>query len=183
MARDGYDDCITFLDDQLGRLLEELSGRGLLDNTVVIITSDHGESLGEHGLYLHGISLYLDETAVPLVILSPNAPANRAVAEPGSLRDLPATVVDQLGLAAGSPFPGHSLADYWFLAPGEVPPETTPALSEHSGCSAFEAQDARSLSRRDVQMSLAAMGRTTSERARDPSSFTTSGSTRPNART
>ena len=39
------------------------------------------------------------------------------MAEPVSLRDLPATVVDQLGLSAGSPFPGHSLAAYWSLHP------------------------------------------------------------------
>ena len=79
----------------------------------MIITSDHGESFGDHGFFGHGNSLYLDEIAVPLVILSPDAPAGRVVAEPVSLRDLPATVVDLLGLSAGSPFPGHSLAAYW----------------------------------------------------------------------
>lgn len=57
LARDCYDDCIAFLDEQLGWLLDELSGQGLLDNTLVIITSDHGESFGDHGLYLHGTSL------------------------------------------------------------------------------------------------------------------------------
>jgi len=159
MARDCYDDCIAFLDDHLGQLLEELQGQGVLDNTLVIITSDHGESFGDHGLFLHGTSLYLDEIAVPLVILSPDAPANRVVAEPVSLRDLPATVVDRLGLSAGSPFPGHSLAAYWFLTPGQVPPEVTPALSEHSTVTAFQPQDERSLSRQDVQMSLVALGR------------------------
>ena len=74
MARDCYDDCIAFLDDQLGRLLDKLQGQGLLDNTLVIITSDHGESFGVHGLFGHGGSLYLDEVAVPLVILCPGAP-------------------------------------------------------------------------------------------------------------
>ncbi len=96
MARDCYDDCIAFLDEQLGQLMDNLNGQGLLENTVVIITSDHGESFGDHGLYLHGTSLYLDEIGVPLVILSPDAPANRVVNEPVSLRDLPATVVDSL---------------------------------------------------------------------------------------
>ena len=115
MARDCYDDCIAFLDDQLGRLLDELRGQGLLDNTVVIITSDHGEAFGDHGLFGHGYSVYLDEIAVPLVILSPDAPAGRVVDSPVSLRDLPATVVDQLGLSAGSPFPGRSLAAYWTI--------------------------------------------------------------------
>ena len=60
----------------------------------------------------------LDEIGVPLVILSPGAPAGRVVRSPVSLRDLPATVVDRLGLSAGSPFPGRSLAAYWGLPPG-----------------------------------------------------------------
>ena len=113
MARDCYDDCIAFLDEQLGRLLDRATGQGLLDNTVVIITSDHGEAFGDHGFFGHSHSLYLDEIGVPLVILSPGAPAGRVVDSPVSLRDLPATVVDLLGLSAGSPFPGRSLAAYF----------------------------------------------------------------------
>jgi arylsulfatase A-like enzyme len=160
MARDCYDDCIAFLDDQLGQLLDKLQGQGLLDNTLVIITSDHGESFGDHGLFLHGTSLYLDETAVPLVILSPDAPAGRIVTEPVSLRDLPATVVERLGFSAGSPFPGHSLAAYWSLTPGKVPAEITPALSEHATETAFQQPEAeKSLRRRDVQMSVVARER------------------------
>ena len=46
MARDCYDDCIAALDAQLGRLLESLQSQGLLENTEVIITSDHGEAFG-----------------------------------------------------------------------------------------------------------------------------------------
>ena len=122
MARDCYDDCIAFLDEQLGRLLDELQGQGLLDNTDVIITSDHGEAFGDHGYFGHAFTRRLDEIGVPLVILSPTAPAGRVVDSPVSLRDLPATVVDLLGLSAASPFPGRSLAAYWKLAPGEVPP-------------------------------------------------------------
>ena len=73
MARDCYDDCIAFLDEQLGRLLDELRRQGLLDNTVVIITSDHGEAFGDHGIFGHSHSVYLDEIGVPLVILAPGA--------------------------------------------------------------------------------------------------------------
>ena len=113
MARDCYDDCIAFLDGQLGRLLEALGSRGLLDNTLVIITGDHGESFGDHSVFRHGSALYLDQISVPLVFLSPDAPAGRTVTTPVSLRDLPATVVDRLGLSAGSPFPGRSLAALW----------------------------------------------------------------------
>jgi arylsulfatase A-like enzyme len=131
MARDCYEDCIAYLDEQLGQLLEELERRGLLANTDVIITSDHGEAFGNNGILGHCFSVNLDEIAVPLVMLSPGAPAGKVVLHPISLRDLPATVVDRLGLSAGSPFPGRSLAALWQLPPGPVPPDTTtPAFSE-----------------------------------------------------
>jgi arylsulfatase A-like enzyme len=131
MARDCYEDCIAYLDEQLGRLLGDLERQGLLANTDVMITSDHGEAFGNNGFLGHCFSVNLDEIAVPLVILSPGAPAGRKVTHPVSLRDLPATVVDRLGLSAGSPFPGRSLAVYWDLPPRPAPPDiTTPAFSE-----------------------------------------------------
>jgi arylsulfatase A-like enzyme len=154
MARDCYDDCIAYLDDQLGRLLDHLRDSGILDDTLVIITSDHGESFGDHGLYLHPGSLYLDELAVPLVILAPGTPANRLVTEPVSLRDLPATVFDVLGLRERSPFPGHSLADCWRAVPGTSLPEVSPVLSEYTTEAAFGPQPKGTLQRRNVQMSL-----------------------------
>jgi arylsulfatase A-like enzyme len=159
MARDCYDDCIAFLDDQLGRLLEALRSRGLLANTLVIIIGDHGESFGDHSVFLHGTSLFLDQTVVPLVILSPDAPNGRTVNTPVSLRDLPATVVDQLGLSAGSPLPGQSLAAFWSFAPGKEPSEITRALSELAHANAFRPQPRDRLSREGMQMSLVASGR------------------------
>ncbi len=75
MARDCYDDCVAFLDQELGRLLAELKSQGLMENSVVVITSDHGEAFGEHGTIGHSYSVYLDEIFVPLVILAPGAPA------------------------------------------------------------------------------------------------------------
>ena len=80
--------------------------QGLLDNTEVIITSDHGEAFGDHGIFGHSYSVNLDEIGVPLVILSPGAPAGRVVDSPVSLRDLPATVVDLLGLVGRLTVPG-----------------------------------------------------------------------------
>ena len=133
MARDCYDDCVAYLDEQLGRLLDELQRQGRLADTDVIITSDHGEAFGEHGVLGHSYSAQIEEIRVPLVILSPGAPAGQRVYHPVSLRDLPATVVDRLGLSEGSPFPGRSLAAYWGLAPGQIPPDlTTPAFSEQA---------------------------------------------------
>ncbi len=113
LARDSYDDCIAALDRQVGALLDELDRRGVLRDTHVIITSDHGEQFGEHGVFNHGFSLYAHEIHVPLLIISPETPPGRTISEPASLRNLPATVLDLLGLDAGSPFPGRSLAKSW----------------------------------------------------------------------
>ena len=158
--RDCYDDCIAFLDEQFGQLMNTLERQGLLESTLVILTSDHGESFGDHGLFLHGTSLYFDEIGVPLVMVAPDVPANRVVDDPVSLRDLPATVLDWLGLSSGSPFPGRSLAAYWRQAPGQSLPQSEPVLSEHATETAFGQPVAdHSLLRRDVHMSLAARGR------------------------
>ena len=51
--RDAYDSCIAYLDNEIGSLLDQLEERGVLNNTLVIITSDHGEHFGEHDLMLH----------------------------------------------------------------------------------------------------------------------------------
>ena len=67
-AADAYDDCIADLDEQLGKLVDELDRRGVLERTWLIIASDHGESFGEHaGVFCHGTSLYETELHVPLL--------------------------------------------------------------------------------------------------------------------
>ena len=78
LARDAYDDCVAYLDDQLGVLFDELERRRILDQTLVIITSDHGEGLGEHDLFMHGESLY--RTGNPR---APPDPDRRRIARPG----------------------------------------------------------------------------------------------------
>ena len=114
LARDCYDDCIAYLDNQVDRLFSELHSRGLLDNTLVIITADHGELIGERGAYGHGQSLHHEAINVPLLIIAPRrVPSGRVVSTPVSLRDLPATVVELVGLGKNSPFPGRSLAKHW----------------------------------------------------------------------
>lgn len=113
-----YEGAIAYLDHQLGELIKELQGRSLLDNTLVIITSDHGEQLGEHRLFGHGNSLYRQLLQVPLLIRCRNrAPAGTIVREPVSLRDVPATVMELIGLGDRAVFPGSSLTRYWMQAP------------------------------------------------------------------
>jgi arylsulfatase A-like enzyme len=114
MANDVYDDSIFYMDRQLGSLIDELDRRGALAETLVIVASDHGEHLGDHGLFFHGGSLYRQLVQVPLLMVGRGRiPAGRTVAEPVSLCDLPATVVDLLGLGPDHPFKGRSVARYW----------------------------------------------------------------------
>jgi arylsulfatase A-like enzyme len=114
-GRDCYDDCIAHLDEQIGRLSDELDRRGVLAKTWVIITSDHGESFGENpGVFWHGTSLYQTQLHVPLVIMPPaGGPAPQVVTETVSLRDLAATIADLTGSKEASSFPGSSLARFW----------------------------------------------------------------------
>ena len=114
LARDAYDNCLAYLDGQLGELFEELQRRGELDRTLVIVTSDHGEGFGEHDLFDHGESLYRTEISVPLLIVAPASSRSQGVvSETVSLRNLPATIVELVGLEANSSFPGPSLANLW----------------------------------------------------------------------
>ncbi len=137
MVRDCYDNCIAYLDEQFGRLLDELDRRKLLDETDVILTSDHGESFAEHGILGHSSSAMLEELRVPLVMVSRETPAKRVVFHPVSLSDLPATVVDRLGLADGSPFAGRSLTSTWKGSPAETAGVmVSPAFSEQANRSA-----------------------------------------------
>jgi arylsulfatase A-like enzyme len=114
-AVDAYDDCIADLDEQLGRLTDELGRRAVLERTWLIIVSDHGESFGEHrGVFCHGTSLYQTELHVPLLIIPPGGiTPGVVVKDTVSLRDLAATIVGLLGWETGSHFSGSSLARYW----------------------------------------------------------------------
>ncbi len=104
-----YEAAIAYMDAELGRLFEELERRGLLQNTVVMVTSDHGELFGEHDLFGHGNSLYAPTLHVPLLMTyPPRLPSAAVVDQYVSLRDLPATALDLLGLADAS-IPGSSL--------------------------------------------------------------------------
>ena len=132
---DAYDGAIAYLDDRIGSLLETLEQRGMLDNTIVVITSDHGEQLGEHNIMFHSNSLYLPTLHVPLIVSAPTrVPAGRRVTTDVSLRDLAATIVDLTGLAAESPFPGRTLARTWGgpsqPAPGARGPEEDAIIAE-----------------------------------------------------
>jgi arylsulfatase A-like enzyme len=126
---EGYEAAIARLDDQLGAFFQDLERGGVLDNTIVILTSDHGEEFREHGMYGHGISLYWPAIHVPLIVWLPGGrSAGLRVAGPVSLRTLPATIADLAGLGT-APFPGRSLAGAW--SGGGLAPDTVLAELPH----------------------------------------------------
>jgi arylsulfatase A-like enzyme len=128
---DAYDGAITYLDTELDTLLRELLRRGALANTLVVITSDHGELFGEHGVISHGNNLYLPVLYVPLVILGPGrVPGGARIPAPASLRDLPATLLDLAGVANPG-LPGRSLAGLW-RDPAASRQDTLTALVEYN---------------------------------------------------
>jgi arylsulfatase A-like enzyme len=112
--QDAYDNAIAYLDSELGRLFRELERRQLLNNTLVIVTADHGEEFAEHGLVNHGHSLYRYSLHVPLVFWVPGRVAEgRRVAAPVSLRNLAATVLELVDPGRPALLPGRSLARFW----------------------------------------------------------------------
>jgi arylsulfatase A-like enzyme len=105
-----YDGEIRFTDLHIGRLLDDLRAKGLYDRTVVVVTGDHGEGFGEHGIELHGYHLYAAQTKVPLVIRVPGLPPRRSTTPAGHVDIMPTLV----NLAGGKPttdMMGRSLVD------------------------------------------------------------------------
>ena len=102
-----YANC-TMVDEQIGRILKRLDELDLVDNTIVVFTSDHGDYMAEHRLLLKGIPAFESVYRVPLVLSGPSVPAGRQVNEVVSLLDLVPTLVD---LTIGEEFPcfGRSL--------------------------------------------------------------------------
>jgi arylsulfatase A-like enzyme len=116
---DWYDRSITYLDAELGRLFEELRARGQLDNTIVVVTADHGEHLGEFGFMRHGSTLYMPVLHVPLIVRYPAAvPENVRVAAPVPTRDIAATVTALAGVPHDR-IGGRSLAWTWSAQPAQ----------------------------------------------------------------
>jgi choline-sulfatase len=105
-----YDGAIAYIDSQIGQLLEVLERRGLLDRTVVVVVGDHGESLGDHGEWTHGLFVYQSVLHVPLMIRAP-LPALRGRRVSGLTRsvDVMPTVLELLGVRHEERMDGGSL--------------------------------------------------------------------------
>ena len=112
LARDAalYDECILACDQGFGAMVDELARRQLLDETVVVVLSDHGESFGEGGVRYHRGSLQREQTQVAWIVRAPGRVAPKSVvASVASLVALPATLLELANAGDAGPFPAASL--------------------------------------------------------------------------
>jgi arylsulfatase A-like enzyme/Flp pilus assembly protein TadD len=92
-----YDGEIAYTDHELGRLLKVMEERELLNNSLVAVLSDHGESLGEHGEFSHGVFLYDATIRIPWILAGPGVPQGKRVPDQARTIDLLPTIVELLG--------------------------------------------------------------------------------------
>ena len=125
---DAYDDSVKYADDQIGLMMHELDTRGLANKTLVVITSDHGESLGQHHLETHGRALYWELIHVPLMLYFPgHVPGTMRIERPVTNAGIPATILDLLG-EDETTLPGPTLGVLWKKS--QVESEMSDPLSE-----------------------------------------------------
>jgi arylsulfatase A-like enzyme len=105
-----YDAEVAFTDDAIGQLLDQLHGLGVSEETLVVLTADHGEELHDHGRFGHGHSLYAELTRVPLILRLPgHAERARRIDSLARQIDVVPTVLDSLGVATPAGVDGRSL--------------------------------------------------------------------------
>jgi len=123
--RDRYDSEMFYTDLWIGKLLEYMKSKPWWDETVVIVSADHGEAFGEHGMHRHAFELWNVLTQVPLFFRIPGVPARR-IETPRSHVDIAPTVLELMNNKAPNDFIGVSLVDE--LRGGEAKPR--PVLLE-----------------------------------------------------
>jgi len=113
-----YDGEIAYVDQQVGRIFQALRSSGEWDRTLVVATSDHGESLGEHGELTHSYTLYDAVLKVPLLVRGPGVPAARRLPQVVSAIDVAPTILARAGLPPLSDADGRDLSPLWDAEPG-----------------------------------------------------------------
>jgi len=126
-----YDAEIRELDDQLGEFLAFLDEQGVGDDTLFVVTSDHGEEFGEHGGTLHGRTQYEEVLRIPLLIQGPGVPAGQVIDQPVSGVDVTPTILGIMGLESHMPRDGLDLSMLWKGSP-TLPERLLYADSDHN---------------------------------------------------
>ncbi len=119
-AADRYDSELRAVDGEVGALLAALKAKGVDQNTLVVVTSDHGEEFGDHGREHHGHQVYEESTRVPLIIHAPGQPARR-IPHPVSVMDMTETVANLVGAPPGVESEGISQAGWLTGTPAPDP--------------------------------------------------------------
>jgi arylsulfatase A-like enzyme len=123
-----YDGEVRYLDEHLGQLFDWLKAEGMYDQTLIVLTSDHGEEFQDHGGWWHGQTLYEEQIWVPLIIKYPgNARAGTTVTDLVCSLDIAPTILGATGLAIPETMMGRSL---W--SPTD-PPRSVFAEEDHEG--------------------------------------------------
>jgi arylsulfatase A-like enzyme len=105
-----YDGEIRQNDHYFGELISKLKKMGMYENSIIILTSDHGEEFNEHKGFAHGATVYSESIHVPFILKLPRqAPKGRRIREPAHTVDIVPTILDLVGIAPQSPFNGVSL--------------------------------------------------------------------------
>ncbi len=133
-ARAGYYGMITKLDEYIGHLVDQLRALGEWENTVVIYTSDHGEMLGEHGLWYKN-TLYEDAAHVPLVVAGPGIPAGERRTDPVGHVDLIRTILEWADADLPALNRGRSLTSMIADDTGDAPPYVYAESHSEGNCS------------------------------------------------
>lgn len=120
-AMDLYDGELAYTDSHIGRLFDWLEQTGRSKDTMIVVMSDHGESLGERDVYRHASQLYNEQTHVPMIIYHPDLPPRR-VSDYVSTIDLGSTILSANGIAIPYEYTGVSLLGLMKGEPVRRPP-------------------------------------------------------------
>ena len=144
--REMYDAEIRTFDEVLGGFLAWLHEQGLLADTLLVVTSDHGEEFGEHGGLLHGLTQYQELLRVPLVLAGPGIPAGTVVDVPVHGVDVTPTMLAVMGIVPGAQRDGIDLSPAW--QGGALPERVLFAEADQDSRLAERTVDTKQMARR-----------------------------------
>jgi arylsulfatase A-like enzyme len=127
-----YDGGIAYMDEQLGNLLDGLKRRGLYDDSLIIVTADHGEEFGDHDVMEHGLSIYQGSIHIPLVIKYPHSHEGHVIQTAVSQIDLLPTVLGVAGIPAPNFVAGIDLRNAERSAPRILISASYPCFADYS---------------------------------------------------